>query len=79
MMSRRASDRKKQPLPSSCALAHIEAHNEAENLHLGCDQQAWGKLSAFHERFVLLPWDNPRAESIEDIDSDRGRQFPKRG
>jgi hypothetical protein len=79
MMSRRASDDKKQPLPSSWSLPHPEAYDEAENLHLRRDQQAWGKLSAFHERFVLLPWDNPPAERIEDIDSGRGRQFPKRG
>jgi hypothetical protein len=79
MMSRRASDHKKQPLPSSWTLPHLEANGEAENLRLGRDQQAWGKLSAFHERFVLMPWDNPPAESIEDIDSGRGGRFPKRG
>ena len=78
-MSRRASDHKKQPLPSSWTLPHLEAYDKAENLHRGRDQQAWGKLSAFRERFVLLPWDNPPAERIEDIASGHGRQFPKRG
>jgi hypothetical protein len=78
-MSRRAFDDKKKPLPSSWTLSHLGACDEAENLHLGRDQQAWGKLSAFHERFVLLPWENPPAESIEDIDSGRRRRFPKRG
>jgi len=78
-MSRRASDHKGQPLPSSRTVPHLEGYDETENLHLGRDQQAWGKLSAFHERFVLLPWDNPLAEGIEDTNSGRGRQLPKRG
>lgn len=57
----------------------MEAYDEAENLRLGRDQQAWGKLSAFRKRFVLLPWNNPSAERTEDIDSGRGRKFPRRG
>ena len=79
MMTRRASDRKEQPRASSGTHPRVEAYDEAENLHLGRDQQAWGKLSAFHERFVLMPWNNPLAERSEDIDSGRGRQFPNLG
>jgi hypothetical protein len=78
-MNRRAPDHKKQPLPSASRLPHLEAHDEAENFDLGHDRQAWGKLAAFHERFVLLPWDNPASERDEDIDNGHGRQFPKRG
>lgn len=38
---------------------YVEAYDEAVDVYFECDLHAWGKLMAFHERFLLRAWEKP--------------------
>lgn len=61
-MNRKAdakSDSKRQPLSSRGTSPYVEACDEAVDVYLKRDLEAWGKLLSLHERFLQRPWENP--------------------
>ena len=75
-MDRRRSDSKQRT--SEGMSPYVEAHDEAVDFYAKRDLHAWGKLLAFHERFVLRAWKDPLPDRTDRIDSRRNRRFPRR-
>lgn len=73
-MDRRQSGSKRQLLLSAEARPYVDAHDEAADFHFKRDQQAWGKLLALRERFVLRAWESPIPDRIDDRRSRRSRR-----
>jgi hypothetical protein len=77
-MDQRRCDSKKQQRTSEGKSPYVEASAEAANFFAKGDLQAWGKLSAFHERFVPEAWKHPLADEADSLDGRRSRRFRRR-
>ena len=50
---------------------YVEAYDEAVDLYLKRDFQAWGKLLTFHERFRPQAWEEPLLDLMGKVGSQR--------
>jgi hypothetical protein len=58
-MDRHSSDSKKHSPQSVETSMYLEAYCHAVDLYFERDLQAWGRMLAFQERFVLEAWTHP--------------------
>lgn len=66
-MDVRTSNLKGQMLPSKAGCQYLEAYDEAVNVYFKRDLQAWGKLKAFHERFLVRAWEVAQPDEMAGI------------
>lgn len=51
--------------------SYVDAYDEAVDLYFERDLQAWGKLLAFRERFLVRAWEKPLPDRLGRIDGGR--------
>ena len=62
----------KQRLPRLAATSpYTEAYDEAVDLYLKRDFQAWGKMLTFHERLLPRAWEKPLPDCSGSLDRQR--------
>ena len=67
-MDRLPPDRKKRQLRFAEPSLYVEAYDEAVDLYLERDYQAWGELLTFHKRFLSRAWEKPLVDGSSGID-----------
>jgi hypothetical protein len=63
---------RKQRLPRVAETSpYVEAYDEAVDLYLKRDFQAWGKLLTFHKRLLPRAWEKPLSDWSGRINGQR--------